>query len=68
MINFPGGQAVLVSIWKAKGRWFDSDGDIYFHFEFSACFPSLQDDGDLANEIKHAHSPLVIIVLDPRYE
>ena len=45
-------------------------GDIYmyFHFEFFACFPSLRVGGALANEIKHDHSPVVIVVLDPRYD
>ena len=37
-------------------------GDIYFHFEFFACFPSLQVGETLANEIKHDHSPVVIVV------
>ena len=40
--------------------------DIYFLFEFFACFPSLQLGGALANEIKHDHSPVVIVVLDPQ--
>ena len=31
-------------------------GDIYFHFEFFACFPSLQIGGELASEIKHDNS------------
>ena len=44
------------------------DGDIYFHFEFFSCFPSLQVGGALANEIKHDHSPVVIVVLDPRHD
>ena len=44
------------------------DGDIYFHFELFACFPSLQIDGALANEIKHDHSPVVIVVLDSRHD
>ena len=43
-------------------------GDIYFHFEFFACFPSLQLGGAIANEIKHDHSPVIIAVLDPRYD
>ena len=43
-------------------------GDIYFHFEFFACFHSLQVSGTLTNEIKHDHSPVVIVVLDPRYD
>ena len=43
-------------------------GDIYFHFEFFASFPSLQVGGALANEIKHDHSPVVIVVLDHRYD
>ena len=40
-------------------------GVIYFHFEIFAYFPSLQVGGVLANEIKHDHSPIVIVVLDP---
>ena len=44
------------------------DGDIYFHFEFFACFPSLQVGGTLANEINHDHSPVVNVVFDPRYD
>ena len=43
-------------------------GDVYFHFEFFACFPSLQVSRALANEIKHDHSPVVIVVLDPRHD
>ena len=43
-------------------------GDLYFHFEFLAYFPSLQLGGALANEIKQDHSPVVIVVLDPRYD
>ena len=43
-------------------------GDIYFHFEFFTCFPSLQLGGTLVNEIKNDHSPVVIIVLDHRYD
>ena len=31
-------------------------GDIYFHFELFACFPSSPCGGALANEIKHDHS------------
>ena len=43
-------------------------GDIYFHFEFFASFSSFQVGGTLANEIKHDHSPVVIVVLDPRHD
>ena len=43
-------------------------GYIYFHFEFFAYFPSFQVGGALANEIKHEHSPVVIVVLDPRHD
>ena len=43
-------------------------GDIYFHFVFLTRFPSLQLHGALANEIKHGHSPVVIVVLDSRYD
>ena len=38
-------------------------GYIYFHFEFFACFPSLQLGGTLANEIRQDHSPVVIVYL-----
>ena len=44
------------------------DGDVYFHFEFFACFPSLQVSRALANEIKYDHSPVVIVVLDPSHD
>ena len=37
--------------------------DIYFHF--FACFPSLQHNSNLANEIKHDHLPIVIVVVRP---
>ena len=40
-------------------------GDIYFHFELFASFPSFQVGGALANEIKHDNSPVVKVVLDP---
>ena len=40
----------------------------YIHFEFFACSPSLHVGGALANEIKHDHSPVVIVDLDPRYD
>ena len=44
------------------------DEDLYFHFEFFACFTSLQVGRALANEIKHEHSPVVIVVLDPSHD
>ena len=43
-------------------------GDIYFHSELIACFPSLQVGGALANEIKHNQSPVGIVVLDPIHD
>ena len=43
-------------------------GNIYFHFEFFVCFPSLHVGGALANEIKHVNSPVVIVVLGPRQD
>ena len=43
-------------------------GDLYFHFEFFACFPSLPVGGALANEIKYGHLPVGIVVLDPRHD
>ena len=41
-------------------------GDINFYFEFVAYFPSLQLGGGLANEIKHGHSHIVIVVFKSR--
>ena len=43
------------------------DRDIYFHFELFACFPFLTLGGTLANGIMHDHSPVVYVVIDPRY-
>ena len=43
-------------------------GDIYFHFELFAYFPSLQVGGADANKIKHDHSPVVIVDLDSRHD
>ena len=37
-------------------------GDINFHFEFFAPSRSEQVNGAVANEIKHVHSPEVIVV------
>ena len=44
-------------------------GDICFHFEFFA-LPSRSEQLSRAsaNEIKHDHSPVVIVLLDPRYD
>ena len=47
--------------------WFDFWRRDIFSICF-ACFPSFQLDGALANEIKHDHLPVVIVVLDPRYD
>ena len=44
-----------------------SRGDTYFYFKMFAFFASLQVGGALANDIKHGHSPVVIVVLDPKY-
>ena len=43
-------------------------GDIYFILNFSLPSRSEQVNGAVANEIKHVHSPEVIVVLDPRYD
>ena len=43
-------------------------GYIYFRFEFFAPPRSEQVNGAVANEIKHVHSPEVIVVLDPIYD
>ena len=58
--NFP------VVDWRGVGS--NPAGDIYFHFEFSLPPRSEQVNGAVANEIKHVHSPEVIVVLDPRYD
>ena len=43
--------------------------DIYFfHFEFLLPPHSEQVNGAIANEIKHDHSPEVIVIVDPRYK
>ena len=42
--------------------------DIYFHFEFSLPSRSEQLSAANANEIKHDHSSVVIVVLDLRYD
>ena len=41
-------------------------GDIYFHFEFFAPSPFRTGQRSLANEIKHVHSPEVIVVFRPQ--
>ena len=43
-------------------------GDIYFILNFSLPPRCEQVNGAVANEIKHVHSPEVIVVLDPRYD
>ena len=58
-----GGQ---VSGWKAKGSWFDS---LWRHIFLLFLIPySSAVTGDLAYEIKHGHSPVVIVVLVARYD
>ena len=52
--------------WRGVGS--NPAGDIYFHFEFSLPPRSEQVNGAVANEIKHVHSPEVIVVLDSRYD
>ena len=39
---------------------------VYFHFEFLAPFSFLTAQQSPANEIKHNHSPVVIVDLDPQ--
>ena len=48
--------------WRGVGS--NPAGDIYF----SLPPRSEQVNGAVANEIKHVHSPEVIVVLDPRYD
>ena len=50
---------------KAKGRLFDTSR-IHFTLKFWLSFLSLQLGGALAIEIKHAYSPVVFSILDPR--
>ena len=58
---------VPVVNWRGVGS--NPAGDIYFHFEIFSLPPrSEQVNGAVANEIKHLHSPEVIVVLDPRYD
>ena len=58
--------ALPVAAWRGAGS--NPAGDIYFHFEFSIPACSEQLSGSHANEIKHDHSPVVVVVLDPRYD
>ena len=39
-----------------------------FVLNFSLVFRFLQLGGALVNEIKNDHSPIVIVILDPRYD
>ena len=56
------------SDWRARGFWFDSRWRHIFYFEFLGFFfNSCSLHRVLANEFKHNHSPVVYIVLDPRY-
>ena len=53
--------------WTWRGVGSNPAGDIYFHFDFfQSCSEQLS--GSHANEIKHDHSPVVIVVLDQRYD
>ena len=47
-----------------ESRW----RHIFFILNFSLPPRSEQVNGAVANEIKHVHSPEVIVVLDPRYD
>ena len=53
---------------KRRGVGFNPAGDIYFILNFSLPPRSEQVNEAVANEIKHDHSPEVIVVLDPRYD
>ena len=52
--------------WRGVGS--NPAGNIYVHFEFSLPPRSEQVSGTHVNEIKHDHSPVVIVVLDSRYD
>ena len=65
--NCPDGQWSMCTAGKPRVAGSIPGGDIYFHLEFFACFPSLHVGRALANGIRHDHSPVVIVVLDPRY-
>ena len=52
--------------WRGVGS--NPAGNIYFHFEFSLPPRSEQVSKAHLNEIKHDHSPVVIVVLDSRYD
>ena len=54
-------------VWRGVG-W-NPAGQIYFHhFDFFAPSRFEQVSGAHANEIKHDHSPEVIVILDPKYD
>ena len=62
----PSGLGIRLEI---KGSLVRYPAEIYIFIKKNfACLPSLQVAGTLAYEIKHDHSPLVIVVLDPRYD
>ena len=44
------------------------DGDIFFILNFLHASSSSHLEGTRENEIKHDHSPVVYVVIDPRYD
>ena len=60
------GADIPVVDWRGVGS--NPTGNIYFDFEFSLPPRSEQVSGAHVNEIKHDHSPVVIVVSDSRYD
>ena len=62
-------KALQLSCRGLAGRGFESRWRRIFSFWIFSLPPrSEQVNGAVANEIKHVHSPEVIVVLDPRYD
>ena len=61
-------KALQLSCRGLAGRGFESRWRHIFILNFSLPPRSEQVNGAVANEIKHVHSPEVIVVLDPRYD
>ena len=61
------GADLPVVAWRGGGSNPAGDIHVYFNFEFFApCYEQLS--GTYANEIMHDHSPVVIVVLDNKYD
>ena len=59
---------MLIYLSRSAGRGFESRWKHVFILNVSFPLRSEQLSGANANEIKHDHLPVVIVVLDPRYD